>query len=120
MKNIPASFKQITAYFSPKVVAEVNNHYIKLAKIKGEEIPWHSHQNEDEAFYVIAGTLLMEIEGQAEFTMSPGDMHVVKKGILHRVSAEKECQIMLFEPQNTKHTGDIKSSVTKTIEDQLK
>lgn len=120
MKNTTQIFEQINTYFSPKVVAEVNNQYIKLAKIKGNDIPWHAHQHEDEAFYIIEGELLMEIKNQPAFTMKKGDVFVVKKGITHRVSAEEECHIMLIEPKTTAHTGTTSSHITKSIEDQLK
>ena len=119
MTNLIQTLESIQNYFSPKVVGEVNNQYIKVAKLLGEDIPWHNHENEDEAFYVIEGELLMEIENEEPFTMKKGDLYVVKKGVNHRVSAEKECQIILIEPKSTKHTGDVKSAITKSIEEQL-
>lgn len=116
--NLKEEFKQINDYFSPKIVAEVNDQYVKIAKIKGEDIPWHHHENEDELFYIIEGTLLMEVENEAHRTMKTGDIFVVPKGINHRVSAKEECSIMLIETKTTKHTGDIKSAITKSIEEQ--
>lgn len=116
--NIPASFSDITEYFSPKIVAEVNNEYVKLAKIKGQEVPWHAHENEDELFYIVSGKLLMELEEKDPFIMETGDLFVVKKGTTHRVSSTEECLIMLIESKTTKHTGDVLSNITKTIEQQ--
>lgn len=101
------------------MVGEVNDQYIKIAKILGEEIPWHNHEKEDESFYVIEGELLMEVEGIPPFTMKQGDLFVVKKGVSHRVSSEKECRIMLVETKTTEHTGKVKSAVTRSIEEQL-
>jgi len=109
----------ITEYFSPKVIGEVNDTYVKVAKIKGDDIPWHNHKNEDELFYIIEGSLLFEEEGKDPFTMSKGDMYIVKRGINHKVSAEKECHIMLIEPKATAHTGDVESAVTRSIEEQI-
>ena len=117
--NINDSFSTIEKYFSPKVIGEVNDQYIKLAKIKGEEIPWHNHENEDEMFFIVKGSLLMEIEGQDAFTMNKDDFHIVKKGVNHRVSSEQECQVMLVESKTTAHTGTVKSDITKSIDDQL-
>ncbi len=117
--NIKDQLKDVTNYFSPKIITEVNDQYVKVAKIKGEDIPWHNHENEDELFYIIEGSLLMEIENEANRNMTAGDIFVVKKGVSHRVSAVKECSIMLIETKTTKHTGDIESSVTKSIEDQV-
>ena len=117
--NLKEKSKEINQYFSPKVVGEANNQYIKIAKIMGQEIPWHNHENEDEAFYIIEGELLMEIEHEKSFIMRQGDLFVVKKGINHRVSSEKECLIMLIEPKTTEHTGKVRSAITKSIEEQL-
>ena len=119
MKNLTTSFETITQYFSPKVIAEVNDQYVKIAKIKGEDIPWHNHENEDELFYIIEGSLLMEIENEPSFTMHQNDLFVVKKGVNHRVSATDECKIMLIETKTTLHTGTVQSAITKAIEQQL-
>ena len=110
----------VSDYFSPKVIGEVNDTFIKVAKIKGEDIPWHNHKHEDELFYIIEGSLLFEEEGKDPFTMTKGDLYIVKRGINHRVSAESECQIMLVEPKATAHTGEVVSAVTKSLEEQLK
>lgn len=119
MKNIAQSFETITNYFSPKVIAEVNDQYVKIAKIKGEDIPWHNHENEDELFLILEGSLLMEIENESPFTMHKDDVFVVKKGVNHRVSAVEECKIMLIETKTTLHTGKVQAAVTKSIEEQL-
>ena len=116
--NLIEQFKDIKDYFSPKIVAEVNDQYVKIAKIKGEDIPWHHHENEDELFYIIEGTLLLEVENEANRTMKTGDIFVVPKGFNHRVSAKDECSIMLIETKTTKHTGDVKSPITKSIQEQ--
>ncbi len=119
MVNLKTTLKSIDNYFSPKIVGEVNDQYIKIAKILGNEVPWHTHENEDEGFYIIEGKLLMEIEDESPFIMKKGDLFVVKKGVNHKVSSEKECLIMLIEPKTTEHTGKVKSSITKSIEEQL-
>ncbi len=119
MLNLKNKFNDISTYFSPKVVGEVNDVFVKLAKIKGEEVPWHNHANEDELFYIVEGSLLFEVENQPPFTMKEGDMYIVKKGVNHRVSSEEECKIMLIENKTTLHTGDVESNITKSIEDQL-
>ncbi len=117
--NILKVFENINSYFSPKVIAEVNDQYIKLAKIMGDKVPWHQHDHEDECFVVVEGELLMEIEGCEPFKMAKGDVYVVKKGIRHRVSSSRECQIMLIETKTTQHTGNVRSEITKSIEEQL-
>ena len=116
--NINEQLKSVKDYFSPKIVSEVNNQYVKIAKIKGQEVPWHNHENEDELFFIIEGTLLMEIENEPQRTMKTGDIFVVPKGINHKVSSIDECSIMLIETKTTKHTGEVKSSITKSIQEQ--
>ena len=116
--NLKEKFKNIKDYFSPKVIGEVNDVYIKIAIIKGDKIPWHNHTNEDELFYIVEGRLLFEIEKKESFTMNEGDIFIVKKGINHKVSSLKECKIMLIENKTTAHTGDIKTEITKSIKQQ--
>ena len=67
--NLKDAYIGLEAYFSPRIIGEVNDQYVKIAKIKGEDIPWHNHENEDELFYIIEGSLLMEIENEPSFTM---------------------------------------------------
>lgn len=116
--NVKDILKTVTTYFSPKIIGEVNDQFIKVAKIKGQDLPWHNHENEDELFYIVSGSLVMEIENKEAFTMYEGDFHVVQKGVNHRISAQDECSIMLIESKTTEHTGKIKSDITKSIEDQ--
>ena len=120
MVNTDVRLSGIVEYFSPKVIAEVEDMYVKLAKIKGDDIPWHSHESEDEMFYILDGELLMEIEGKDAFLMHKGDLQVIKKGIKHRVSSDQECSIMLIEKKSTLHTGEVDCDITKSIEDQAK
>jgi mannose-6-phosphate isomerase-like protein (cupin superfamily) len=117
--NLKSEFDEVVKYFSPRIIGELNDHYIKVAKIKGDEVPWHNHENSDELFYVVEGSLLMEIEDQPGLTMKKGDLFVVKKGVNHRVSSAEECLIMLIETRTTEHTGKVKSAITRSIEDQL-
>jgi len=117
---IQSHLSKITEYFSPKVIGEVNDVYVKVARIKGEDIPWHNHKNEDEAFFILDGELLFEEEGKDPFNMRKGDFYVVKRGVNHRVSSNEECQVMLIENKSTAHTGEVKSHVTRSIEEQLR
>jgi mannose-6-phosphate isomerase-like protein (cupin superfamily) len=117
--NVKHHLSKIEEYFSPKIINEVNDAYIKVAKIMGEKVPWHNHENEDELFYVIEGTMLLEIENEENVIMNQGDLYVVKKGINHRVSSTEECHIMLIENKTTLHTGEVQSEITKSIEEQL-
>ena len=115
--NIEQSFDQISDYWSPKVIGQVNDQYVKIAKVKGE-FTWHNHKDEDELFLVVRGRLLLQLEGD-EIELNAGDMYVVPKGVMHNPVANEECWVMLVETVTTKHTGDVKTPLTKSIAEQL-
>lgn len=117
--NLIDSFRLLSGYFAPKIIGEVNDVYVKIAIIKGEDIPWHNHKEEDELFYIVEGSLLFEIEGEESFTLNEGDIFIVGKGINHRVSSTEECKIMLVENKSTAHTGEIITGITRGIDEQL-
>ena len=117
--NLKDVFTEIENYFSPRIICEVNDHYIKVAKIKGQEIPWHNHENEDELFYIVEGELLLEIENQPALLLKKDDLYIIKKRINHKVSSTDECLIMLIEPKSTEHTGKINAAIIKSIEEQM-
>jgi quercetin dioxygenase-like cupin family protein len=118
--NLFKKLNQIQDYFSPKIIGEVNDVFVKIVKIKGDKVPWHNHKNEDELFYVIKGKLQFEIEHSEPFTMTKGDLFIVKRGINHRVSSKKECSVLLVENKTTSHTGSTISAISKNILQQLK
>jgi len=116
--DLKTAFDAVTEYWSPKVVAQVNDQYVKVAKVKGELV-WHSHAGEDELFYVVRGSLRIEYEGGQAVHLPEGSMHVVPRGVLHNPVAKEECWIVLIEPVTTKHTGDVESPLTKSLAQQL-
>ncbi|MEW5924199.1 MAG: cupin domain-containing protein [Candidatus Zixiibacteriota bacterium] len=118
-RKLERLFPQLKTYFSPKVIGEVNDVYVKVTKVKGDDVPWHTHDNEDELFYIVKGSLVMQIENQDDFTLGQGELYIVGKGVKHRVHSDQECWILLIEPKVTKHTGDVKSTITRSIEEQL-
>ena len=118
-RNIEKLFSTVSDYFSPKIIGEVNDVYIKIAKVKGDDVPWHIHDDQDEMFYVIKGSLVMQLKNEDDFTLNEGDFYIVKRGVEHRVHSVQECRLMLVENKETKHTGDVKSSITKSIGEQL-
>ena len=98
-------------HWNPRIVGELNNQQVKLAKLKGEFI-WHSHENEDELFYVISGQLKMELRDQT-ILINPGEFLIVPRGVEHRPVAENEVAIMLFEPATTINTGSEDSELRR-------
>ncbi|MBC2607563.1 cupin domain-containing protein [Pelagicoccus albus] len=104
--------------WSPRVIGEVNDFYAKVAKLRGN-FAWHKHDEEDELFLVISGSLKIELEDGA-VELKEGEMYVVPRGEMHNPIAEEECSVLLFERKSTKHTGDLKIARTKSEEDQLR
>lgn len=114
-KDIAAS---LTELWSPRVVAEVDDAYIKVAKVHGS-LAWHAHEDEDEMFLVLKGHLRIEMEAET-IELEEGEMYVVPKGVRHNPVAENECQLMLIERKSTRHTGDLVTEKTRSLDDQLR
>lgn len=110
-------FKLFNDHWSPKIIGELNGQEVKLAKVKGEFV-WHDHKDEDELFFVIKGQLKIEFRDKT-VTLNEGEMIIVPKGIEHKPVAEDEVWLMLFEPKNTKHTGEVESKLTVKKYDYL-
>ena len=110
-------FAQIDSYWDPKVAAEFNGQQMRLAKLKGEFV-WHSHEEEDEVFFVIDGELKIEFRNQT-VNLSSGEVLVIPKGVEHRPVAEDEVKVMLIEPASTVNTGEITSELTKQNLDKI-
>ena len=115
--NIEQQFVDLHDLWSPRVIGRVNDQYVKVAKLKGE-FTWHKHDDEDEMFLVVKGRLKIQFE-DGDVELGPGDFHIVPKGVRHNPVADEECWIMLIETVTTKHTGDVISPLTRTIEQQL-
>jgi len=102
--NIAEKFSQFDSYWDPKIVGELNNQYVKLAKLKGEFL-WHHHENEDELFLVVKGQLIIKLrDGDVE--LNEGEFYIIPRGVEHLPVAEKEAHILLFEPKGTVNTGN--------------
>ena len=108
--NFLEKFSKFNELWSPKVIAEMNDYQFKLAKIENDFI-WHSHEETDEAFIVIKGSMSIEFENET-IKLNEGEMIVVPKGKKHRPFADEEAKIMLIEPRDTLNTGDIVSDLT--------
>jgi mannose-6-phosphate isomerase-like protein (cupin superfamily) len=98
-------FNLFTAYWSPKIVGELNESYIKLAKLKGEFV-WHHHDDEDELFFIVKGKLLIKFKDK-EVLLNEGEFIVIPKGVEHLPVADQEVHVMLIEPKTTLNTGNV-------------
>jgi mannose-6-phosphate isomerase-like protein (cupin superfamily) len=108
----------LTELWSPRVVGEIDDAYVKVAKVHGS-LAWHSHENEDELFLILKGHLRIEMEGET-VELNEGEMFVVPKGVRHNPVAEEECHILLIEKKTTQHTGDVKTEKTRSLAEQLR
>src|SRR5687767_5541922 len=105
-------------HWSPRVVAELDDSYVKVAKVHGS-LAWHSHDDEDELFFILEGALRIELEDRS-VELRAGDAFVVPKGVRHNPVAEQECLLMLIEPKSTLHTGNEVTAKTRGIAEQLR
>jgi mannose-6-phosphate isomerase-like protein (cupin superfamily) len=112
--NIAGKFSLFQEYWSPRIAAELNDSYIKLARLKGEFI-WHHHENEDELFLVVKGRLLIKLR-TGDLWLDEGEFVVIPKGVEHCPVAEEEVQVLLLEPKSTLNTGNIENE--RTVESQ--
>ena len=108
--NIKDKLSKVSEYWSPRIIAEMNDYQFKLVKIKGDFI-WHDHKDTDEVFIVIEGKMSIEFRDGA-VDLSKGEMCVVPKGITHKTCAENECKVMLVEPKGVINTGVAGSELT--------
>jgi mannose-6-phosphate isomerase-like protein (cupin superfamily) len=106
-------------FWSPRVIGEVNDSYVKVAKLQGQLV-WHKHDEEDELFLILKGRLKIELDGRDPVEVEEGDFFIVPKGLSHNPIAGQECHVLLIERKSTKHTGNVITEKTRSIEDQLK
>lgn len=109
--NISQKLAQFNDHWNPRIIGELNKQHVKLAKIKGEFI-WHKHDDEDEMFLVLKGTLKIEFRDRTE-TIQENEIIIVPKGVEHKPIAEDEVSIMLFEPATTINTGALENERTR-------
>lgn len=109
---------QLTELWSPRVIGEVDDAYVKVARVQGT-LAWHSHENEDELFLILKGRLRIDMpHGSVE--LNEGEMFIVPKGMRHNPVAEQECHLMLIERKSTLHTGDVATAKTRSLAEQLR
>ena len=108
--NLRDKFDKFRDYCNPRVIGEVNDCHIKAVKLKGEFI-WHHHDNEDELFLVVKGTLRMQFRDR-EAVVREGEFVIVPRGVEHCPVADEEVHIVLIEPRTTLNTGNIQNERT--------
>ena len=110
--NLMNKFSLFDEKWTPKIIGELNNQYVKLCKLEGEFV-WHSHENEDELFMVFKGKLLMDFRDGRTVEVNEGEILIVPKGVEHKPYTDGDVVFnLLFEPKTTKHTGNVNSTLT--------
>lgn len=108
--NLVQKFSLFNDHWSPKIVGELNDSYVKLVKIKGEFV-WHHHDNEDELFLVVKGRFRMELKNKHVW-IEEGEFFIVPRRVEHRPVAEEETWLLLLEPKSTLNTGNVQNERT--------
>jgi len=110
--NLSKKFSLFNEKWTPKIIGELNNQYVKICKLKNDFV-WHSHKDEDELFMVLKGTLLIDFRDQKTAEVKEGEILIIPKGVEHRPHTNGEIVFnLLFEPKTTSHTGDVETEIT--------
>ena len=108
--NLASKFGLFQEYWSPKIVGELNDSYLKLAKLKGEFV-WHHHEAEDELFLVVKGRLVIKLRDR-DISLDEGEFVIIPRGVEHCPVAEEEVHVLLLEPKSTVNTGNVENERT--------
>jgi mannose-6-phosphate isomerase-like protein (cupin superfamily) len=113
--NLAEKFSQFDQYWSPRIAGELNDSWVKLAKLKGEFV-WHHHEKEDEMFLVVSGTLRLRIrqdQTERELTIRAGEYVIIPHGVEHLPVADEEVHLVMVEPKTTLNTGNVRNERTR-------
>ena len=108
--HLKEKFDLIQQYWSPRIAGELNDSYVKLAKLKGEFV-WHHHEHEDELFLVVKGSLTIRLRDR-DLHLAEGDFVIIPRGVEHCPVAEEEVHVLLLEPKSTRNTGNVENERT--------
>ena len=115
--SLAGKLNRFSDYWSPKIVGELNDSYVKLVKLKGEFV-WHHHETEDELFLVVEGKLLIKLRDR-DIELEEGEFVVIPRGVEHLPIAEQEAHVLLLEPKTTLNTGNIRDERTVADLDRI-
>ena len=103
--DLADKLSQFDEYWSPRIIGEVNDSYVKLAKLNGEFV-WHSHEHEDELFLVVKGRLTIRFRDR-DVHLAEGQMVIVPRMVEHQPVADSEAHVLIVEPRSTLNTGNV-------------
>lgn len=108
--NLAHKFSLFSEQWRPKIVGELNDAHVKLAKLQGEFV-WHHHEREDELFLVVKGRLTIRLR-DGDIHLNEGEFAIIPRGVAHLPIAEEEAHVLLLEPKTTLNTGNVQSERT--------
>lgn len=108
--NLAETFGRFDEHWKPKIVGEVNDSLVKLVKFRGEFV-WHHHEREDELFLVVKGRMRMQLR-DGDVVVGPGELIIIPHGVEHKPVADEETEVLLFEPNSTLNTGNVRNERT--------
>ena len=108
--NIREKLAAVAEYWQPKIVGDLNDSYVKVARLQGEFL-WHLHEDEEEMFLVIQGQLVIKLRTR-DIVLNEGEFYIVPRGVEHMPVAEGEVHVMLIEPKTTLNTGNVRNERT--------
>ncbi len=112
------AFDSVEERWSPRLAGELNGQAVKLAKAEGEFV-WHHHEDADELFFVASGRLRIELRDEQDVVLEASEFVIVPRGVEHRPVAEEQTELLLFEPTETRNTGNVESEETETALDRI-
>ena len=115
--NLAQKLSLFNEHWSPKVIGDLNESHIKVAKLKGEFV-WHHHDHEDEMFLVMKGNLTIRFKDE-DVELAEGEFLIIPKGVEHLPVAKEEVSVMLIEPKGTLNTGNVKNDRTLDSLDRI-
>jgi len=110
--SLEPSFLKFEETFTPKIVGELNGQHVKLVHLEGDKVPWHTHDGEDELFFVVEGELEV-LTREGSVLLQKDEFCIVPRGVEHKVVPKGHIRLMLFEPAGIAHTGDVRSEITR-------
>lgn len=115
--NLGEKLQLFSDHWSPKIVGELNDSYVKLVKLKGEFV-WHYHESEDELFLVVRGRLLIKLRDR-DIHLEEGEFVIIPRGVEHLPVADEEAHVLLLEPKTTLNTGNVEGERTVANLDRI-
>jgi mannose-6-phosphate isomerase-like protein (cupin superfamily) len=112
--NLSEKLSQMTEYWRPRIIGELNGQELKLAKLRGTFV-WHRHENEDELLMCISGHLRIEFR-DSSVELDAGELFIIRKGVEHRTAADAEAHVLVFEPIATRNTGNVEDPVFTAVD----